>query len=518
MQKNGGIFQVASMLMFTMTLSRLFGFVRDVIIVSYYGQNFQTDAYNAAFTIPDFLYYVLVGGALSSAFIPVFSGYLANKQEEDGWQVASTVLNVVLITATIAITLGLIFTPQLVGLVSRFTGETLALTILLTRVMFAQCFFMCLNGIAQGILHSYKQFTASAVGSVLYNVAIVVVGILLSEKLGILGFSIGVVVGAFLNFLVQIPTLWRIGLRYRPVLNFSHPGVKKFFRLLGPVFLGLSVTHLNVFISVYLGSGLGEGILTSLNSAQRIMQMPIGIFAVAIALAVFPTMTTHAARGEMDAYKKDLSMGLRTIVFITLPAAVGLIVLRVPLVRAMYLQAQFTSDNLDTMSTALFFYSLGLVGYSAGQLLNRGFYATQDTKSPVTISIATIALNIALSFILVIPLGYKGLPLAYSISGLVSMLLLLYYLRRKIGKIGGKKILQSIFQSMFAALIMGGVVSLTVQGLEQYWDMSHKLAQIALVLLGTLLGIVTYGTITLLMKMEEIKMVLDLLKKKLTSR
>lgn len=514
----GGVFQVAGMLMITMSISRVLGYVRDVVMVGAFGMSSQTDAYTAAFQIPDFFYYILVGGALSSAFIPIFSGYIANKQEEDGWTVASTVINIVLIAGAVLIALGLIFTPQLVELLVKFKDdgyeESFALTVLLTRVMFAQSFFMCLSGISQGILHSYKRFTAPAIGSMLYNLAIVIVGMLFSEKIGILAFTLGVVFGAFLNFAVQIPDLLQIGFKYRPIMDFHHPGVQQFFRLLGPVLLGLSVTHLNLFITTNLGSGLGEGIITALHYAQRIMQLPVGIFAIAIAVAVFPTMTSHAARGEMDLYLKDLSLGFRTIIFITLPAAVGLAVLRFPIVRAMYLLGKGTLDSVEIAATALFFYCLGLVGYSAQQLLNRGFYALQDSKTTVVINVMSIIVNIVLSFALVMPLGYIGLATAYSISGLVSMFLLLLFLRRKLGHMDGRRMLQSALQCVLASAVMAAAVLLFTHWSEGAWDMTNKMVQIMQVLIGVLIGAGVYGAAALGMRMEETELVLSVVKRK----
>lgn len=517
--KTGGVARAAGTIMIAMALSRLFGYIRDIVIYYKFGQDFRTDAYNAAFSIPDFLYYLLVGGALSSAFIPVFSGYLATNKEEDGWQVASTIFNIVMVLMVIGITLGLIFTPQLVKvLVPGFTDEAFNLTVLLTRVMFAQSFFMALNGISQGILHSYKHFFAPALGSVLYNLGIIVVGILLVDRLGILGFSIGVVMGAVLNFLVQVPALVKIGLRYKPVINLRHPGVKKIFILMVPVFIGLSVTHFNLFVNQFLASSLSQGIISALRAAQRIMQLPIGVFAIAVALAVFPTLTGHAVRKEEKEFKATMSLGVRTVIFITLPAAVGIIALRVPIVRAMFQQGEFTPLNTEATAYALFFYSLGLIGYSAQQVLNRAFYALEDTKTPVTVGIITILINIVLNFILIKPLGHGGLALAYSIAGLVNMVLLLFYLRNKIGHIDGREMLTSFSKTLLASLIMGLVVYITANLFETNFDIQNKLVQITQVLLGVGVGAVVYTIIVSLMKMEEATMAMGILMRRFKRR
>lgn len=515
-RKTAGVAKSAGILMITMMLCRVLGFVRDIVITGSFSFGMETDAYYAAFTIPDLIYYALVGGALSSAFIPVFTSYLAKDQEEDGFIMANSILNLVSIAALVLIALGLIFTPQLVRMLVQFTDESFELTVLLTRVMFAQSFFMCLAGISQGILQSYKEFVTPALGATVYNIVIIAVGFVLSRFMGIMGFSLGVVIGAFLNLAMQIVMMKKMGFSFRVLkIDFSHPGVKQFFALLLPVLLGLSVNELNLLVSQYLGSGLGEGVLSSLKNAQRIMMLPVGIFAASIGLSMFPTMTEHMARGEVDEYKQTLTMGLRTILFITLPATVGLMALSYPIVRAMYLQFAVTEQSIRVISTILIFYCFGIVGYSAQQILNRGFYAIQDTKSPVTINMFILLTNIVLSFILVKPFGYRGLAFAYSASGLLSMVVLAVFLRKKIGRFGGKSLMQSAAKTIVASIVMGLAVVLVANGLESALDTSNKLMQVLQVCIGIGVGVVVFAGMAFAMKMEEANQVLRIVKRKL---
>ena len=285
--------------------------------------------------------------------------------------------------------------------------------------------------------------------------------------------------------------------------------------LILPVLIGLSVTHFNLFVNQYLGSSLPQGMISALRAAQRIMQLPIGVFAIAVALAVFPTLTGQAARKEMREFKSTISMGVRTVVFITLPAAVGLIALREPIVRAMFQQGQFTVANTEATASALLFYSLGLIGYSAQQVLNRAFYALQDTKTPVTIGIITIVLNIILNFMLIEPLGHRGLALAYSLAGLANMVLLLYYLRNKIGNIDGKNMLYSFTKTLLASLLMGVVVFYTAQLIEFNFDIQNKLVQIGEVLLAIAVGGLTYSILVTALKMQEASMAWGILMRRL---
>ncbi len=518
-KQHSSVLYAAGMLTIMMTISRILGFVRDISVSSMFGISWQADAYTAAFTIPDLIYFALVGGGLSSAFIPVFSSYLATDQDEDAHVMASTILNIVAIASMVLIAIGMVFTPQLIDIMVEFkhenAAEATALTIVLTRLMFAQCFFMCLAGISQGILQCYKEFTVPALGAVVYNIAIIVIGILLAQHIGIAGFTIGVVVGAALNLLLQIRSMRQYGFSYKLTLNLRHPGVKKFFLLFLPVVLGLSMNELNLLVSQRLASGLGGGVVYALKQAQRIMMLPVGIFAAAIGLSVFPTMTSHVARGEMKEYKQNLTMGLRTVIFITLPASVGLIALSHPVVRAMYQQGAVTTVQIELVSVILVYYCIGVVGYGAQQILNRGFYAVQDTKSPVLINVFVLLFNIIISIILVGPFTYRGLAMAYSLSGLLSMLVLGVALRFKIGQYGGKALVKSALQSIIASAVMGLAVYFVANGLEQMLDLSSKLMQVLQVGIGITVGVVVYAAMAIVMRMEEAQQVLRIVKRKL---
>ena len=521
-KQHSSVLYAAGMLTIMMTISRILGFVRDISVSSMFGISWQADAYAAAFTIPDLIYFALVGGGLSSAFIPVFSSYLATERDEDAHIMASTILNIVAIASMALIAIGIVFTPQLIDIMVQFNhanaAEATALTIVLTRIMFAQCFFMCLAGISQGILQCYKEFTVPALGAVVYNIAIIVIGLLLARHIGIMGFTIGVVVGAALNLLLQIRAMRRYGFSYKLSLNLHHPGVKKFFLLFLPVVLGLSMNELNLLVSQRLASGLGDGVVYAMKQAQRIMMLPVGIFAAAIGLSVFPTMTSHVARGELQEYKQNLTMGLRTVIFITLPASAGLISLSYPVTRVMYQQGAVTTAQIELVAVILVYYCIGVVGYGAQQILNRGFYAVQDTKSPVVINVFVLLFNIIISILLVKPFAYRGLALAYSLSGLLSMLVLGIGLRIKIGQYGGKALLKSALQSIFASVVMGLTVYAVANGMEQVLDMTGKLMQVVQVGVGITIGVLVYAVMAIIMRMEEAQQVLRVVKRKLRRR
>ena len=525
--QNITVAKAAGFLMLTMSASRILGYLRDVFIYHSFGQNRITDAYNAAFSIPDFLYMILVGGALSSSFIPVFSSYIA-KDREEGWRVASIVLNWVMVLLMIGVAIGIAFTPQLVEiLVPGFNPEAMELTVVLTKIMFAQVFFMSLSGISQGILQSYKHFTSPAIGSVLYNLGIIVGGLLLAAPIesrwpgyGIAGFSIGVVLGAMINFFVQVPALKKVGFHYFFSFDFRHPGVKKLMALMVPVFIGLSASEVNLFINQALASDLSPGMLAALKTGQRLMQLPIGIFAIAIAVAVFPTMTAHVARGEMDDFRKSASLGLRSVLFITIPAAVGLAVLRIPLVRFMYefKTGAFTAASTIATADALFYYCIGLFAYGAIHVLSRMFYALQNTMTPVFASVVSIGVNIGLSLLFVGPMGHTGLALAYSLTGIFNMILLLVLLRAKTGSIEGGKLTVSFVKILLASAIMGAIVAFVAGGCEVLLGVDGKLVQVMQLVVSIAVGAVVYGIITVGLKMDEADMVKGILLRKLRRR
>lgn len=508
MQTQTRVAKAAAIIMVAMIMSRILGYVREMVILAQFGQSSLTDAYNAAFTIPDFLYYIVAGGSLNAAFIPVFSSYIARKEEEEGWRVASTVLNIIVIIMLTGVIIALIFTPQIMrALVPGFAAETLDLSVLMTRIMLVQAFFMALTGVSTGILNSYQNFLAPAIGSVFYNVGIIAVGLILSQYFGIIAFAIGVVVGAVTQFFILFRGARKIGLRYNPTIDLHHPGVRKILGLIVPVLIGMSVSQLNFIVNQNLVSNLMPGMITSLRTAQQTMQLPIGIFAISIATASLPTMSGHFARNDRESLLNTMSLSLRTIIFLALPSAVGLIVLRTPVIRLLFQRGSFTAADTATTAHALLFYCMGLVAYASLHHLNRSFYAIQDTKTPVITSVISIVLNILLNLWLIKPLGHGGAALAYSIAGIIHMMILLYIYKRKLGRIGGKKILISFLQTLAISLTMGLVVYFAFYFISSVMGSGSKLVQLIEVVVSTGLGIVVFAIVALVLRMEEAEMV-----------
>jgi putative peptidoglycan lipid II flippase len=523
-----GVLHAANILMIAMLLSRLLGYVRDIIILATFGQNSYTDAYNAAFSVPDTLYMLLVGGALSAAFIPIFSSYIARNQEQQGWKSVSIIFNWIMLLMVIGVTLGIIFAPAFVDiLVPGFDAQTKQLTICLTRIMFIQVIFMCFSGISTGLLQSYKNFTAPALGSVLYNVGIIIGGLLLMKPIehffpgyGIAGFSIGVVLGAFLNFFVQFRALLKIGINYQFSFDTKDEGFRELIILIIPVLIGLGAQQLNLFVNQNLASGLSPGLLTALRNAQRIMQVPISIFGIAVGVAVFPTMTGLAATEKIKEFKETLIMGIRTVIFVTIPASVGIAVLSTPIIRLLYEYSggNFTAENTAQTAYALTFYCIGIFAYSAVHTLSRSFYALKDTRTPVWCAVISIVGNIIFSLLLVNVMQQGGLALAYSIAGILNMAVLLFLLHRKIGAFGGKALVTSVIKTIAIAAVMGVIVYAVSFIFENFLFVEYKVMQIIEILISIAIGVLVYAFISLKLKMPEAEQAMGIFKRKFGRR
>lgn len=521
--EKGLVFRAALFLMIVQVLSRILGYARDVVLLNMFGQSYVTDAYNAAFSIPDFLYTVLIGGAISCAFIPVFSSYIAKQEESEAWKVSSIFTSWILLLLAFGMVIAFIFTPELLQLLTDYTGDELDLPVLLTRITLVQALFMSLSAITTGILQSYQHFTWPAMGALFYNICIILGGVFLSPIVeakwpgyGVAGFSIGVVIGSVITLAVQIPTLKKVGFRWHFELSTKHPGLRQLVKLIIPVLIGLSVAQINLFVTQKLATGLEDGVYTALRTANRFMQLPLGIFATAISTAIFPSMTAQAAVNDMPEMKKSLSLGVRTILFVTLPASVGMALLSEPIIRLMYeFSGKFTAADTVIAAEALVWYCVGLAGYAAVQGLIRGFYAIQNTVTPVVVSAMAIVINIAFSFLLVEPLGHVGLALAYSLAGIAQCVLLVIFLRRRIGPMDLLHMCKTIIQTLLACVVMAVFVMGASYGVEMTIGIAGKMEQLIQVALSIGVGVVAFFAVAMVMKMEEMQLVTDIIKRKL---
>ena len=457
------IVRAASIVMVAFALSRVLGLVRQMVIAGQFGTGVEMDAYQAAFRLPDLLFQLMAGGALGSAFIPTFTGYLTRGDRAGARHLVSAIINLVLVILTLTAVVGALVAPWLVEwiIAPGFDAPTTALTVRLMRVMLISSVIFGVSGVLMGALNAHQHFLLPAVAPMLYNLSIIGGTLFLAPSMGVMGLAAGVVVGSALHLLVQVPGLIHFDVRYKPVLTVQDPGVREVARLMGPRVLGLAVVQLNFLVNTNLASRLGEGAVSAINFAWLLMLLPQGVFAQAVATAAFPTFAKQVARGERAAMRSALAATLRAIFALSLPAAVGLAVLRGPLIAMLFERGAFGETSTDLVAWALLFYALGLVAHAGLEIVARAFYALHDTKTPLLIGGGAMLLNVALS--LALPplfeslgwLPHGGLALANSLATTLELLGLLWIIRGRLQGLEEQRSRLTILRSTAAAALMG---------------------------------------------------------------
>ena len=441
-------------------ISRFTGLAREIIIGARFGTSAEYDAYLAAFRVPDLLFQLVAGGALGSAFIPVFAGYWVKGEKSGAWLLFSRVLNLVtLLLVVLALTAILFAQPLVSGLIAPgFAPGQQALTVQLMRIMLMGTVVFGASGLVMGALNATQHFLWPAAAPVVYNLAIIASAWWLAPRMGIAGLGYGVVAGALGHLLVQLPQLLRTGVVYTPSADLRDAGVREVLRLMGPRVLGLFFVQMQFLVNTILASGLATGSLSALNYAWLIMLLPLGIFAQSVATAVFPTFAAQIAAGDADALRRTLSQTLRTVLFLIIPSAVALLAFGPMIVRLLLERGSFTAESTALVAYALAFYALGLVGHASLEIMVRAFYALHNTWTPVLVGVAAMALNILLSIWWVRSLGFGGLALANSTATLLEALLLLILLRRRLGGVDGRALALSVGRTALAAGVMGAAL------------------------------------------------------------
>jgi putative peptidoglycan lipid II flippase len=413
--------------------SRLLGFLREWAVAHTVGSNAATDAYYAAFTLPDFLNYLVAGGSLSLTFIPVLTKYLAEEREEEGWRVFSTVITFMGLLLVVLVVAGELYASRLVGLLAPgFAPAERQQVVLLTRLMLPAQICFYLGGILMAVQYARNQFVIPSLASVVYNSAIISAGLLLGPRLGPVGFALGVLAGALAgNFLLQLYGARRAGARYRPRLELAHPGFRLFLRLSVPIMLALSLSFTDDWILRWFGSYLPPASITWLSYAKTLMRVPLGFIGQAIGVAAFPVLTSLYASGRRAEATRLLEQTLEALLLLLVPiAALGMAESR-PLVRVVFARTRLGPADFDQTAAALVWFLVGLAGWGAQNLLARGFYAMRDTLTPAVIGTAFTVLNLPVYGLLVRRWGHQGLALASSVGITAYALALLVLLARR---------------------------------------------------------------------------------------
>jgi len=462
----GALSRAVTLVMALFVVSRALGLVRQMVIGALFGTSGDLDAYLAAARVPEMIFMVVAGGALGSAFIPTFADHLAKEDRAGAWRLASAVINLALIALTVTAGLMAAFAPELVRtlIAPGFAPPQQALTAKLLQLMLVSPVIFGVSGVVMGALNAHQHFLLPALAPSVYNLSIIGGAALLGPRLGVGGMAIGVVAGASLHLLVQVPGLLRHGARYAPTLGLDDPSVREVGRLMAPRVLGTAITQLNFVVNNSLASGLGEGAVSAINYAWLLMLLPQGVFAQAVGTAAFPTFAAQAARGERAEMRRTLAATLRAVFSLALPATVGLLVLGRPLVGLLFERGAFEAASTEAVAWALGFYALGLVGHAGLEIIARAFYALHDTFTPVWVGGLAMGLNVALSLTLPGVFGlagwptHAGLALANSTATLLELLGLVLLIRRRMDGLEGRRTLVGFAKSGLAALAMGAVL------------------------------------------------------------
>ncbi len=534
---NRQIARAAGTVMLAFAFGQIIGLLRRILVAQAFGAGAELDAFIAANRVSETLFNLVAGGALGSAFIPTFAGLLAKDEKKSAWKLASAIANWVALVLGLLAALAAIFAPQIVryALAPGFSAnpEQFALTVTLLRIQLFSAILFGLSGLVMGILNSHQVFLIPALTPSMYQLGMIFGVLVLAPKMGIYGLAWGVVIGALFHLVLQIPALFKVnrppalkdippfsgkmgGMRgaYSFTLGIGDANVGEVIRLMGPRLLGVAVVQLNFWVNTWLASRMAAGSVAGIEYGFALMLMAQVAIAQSIATAAMPTFAKQYALGKLDEVRNSLAATIRGVLFLSIPASVGLIILRVPLITLLYQRGEFDSRSTEIVAWALLWYAVGLVGHSVMEILARAFYALHDTKTPVLVGIGAMSLNIVFSIAfaaLFEQIGWMphgGLALANSLATALEMVLLIILMRKRLGGIDGANIARGFGQATLAALGMGIVLT--------WWEQAQITSATWLIALG---GIAIGGTVYLfgvwILKVPEIQDALGFVRSKL---
>ena len=503
----GGLALAAAIVAFGFVGSRLLGVVRTVVIANAFGASPELDAYHVAFRIPDLIFQVLAGATLGSAFIPVFARKFEREGPPAAWLLASRVLNLVVLATAALCLVAFLLAPILVPAIAPGLGDDLGRSeeltgrsVELTRIMLASTLLFAASGMLTGMLNGRERFLPPALAPMLYNLGIIFGAVVLADRWGVNGLAFGVVLGAGMHLGVQVPGVIREGFRYRPTLGWADPAVREVGRLMAPRVVGLAAAQLNFVVTGFFASKVGASAISNMTYAWLLAGLPLALFGMALSTAVFPRLAGQVARDELDALNETVSRVLRLIMFLTVPAALGLAMLREPAVVTLLERGAFTrSDSLMT-AAALGWYCLGIVPQAGIEIHSRGFYALGDTRTPVALAVLAVAVNLALGALLWQPFGVRGLAFAVGAASWVEWLALYALFVRRTGW-GPWPELAGIARIALAGAIMcAALAAVTSLAEPATWRGYAGLA-----VLGTATGAGTFAAAAAALKVEELQ-------------
>ncbi len=520
-------------------ISRFLGVIRDLLLAQKFGAGSELDIYFAAFKIPDFVYNVLILGGVLVAFLPLFSEYFA-KDEKEAWKFSSNCLNIFLFLLVLLSLVLFLFTPFLMKLIAPgFNAAQMQKTITLTRIMFLSPIFFGLSSIFSGILQYFNRFLVYSLCPILYNLGIIFGIIFLAPKFGILGVGFGVILGAFLHFAIQIPSVIKCGFNYKFVLDFKDTKIKRVFSLMIPRSFGVSVQQINLIVINAIASTLSAGSISIFTFANNVQYFPIGIVGASLATAVFPSLSKSWAEKKKEEFVDSFSSAFRQIMYFIFPISFLIFILRSQIVEILLQRGEFSDLAASLTSASLALFCFGIFASSLLPLFFRAFFSLKDTKTPTIIAIISMGVSIALSFFLtqalvVLPktsmigwlgvflrqilslkaenISVLGLPLAVSVGAIFQFVLLFIFLRKRLGGFDLERIKTSFLKILIAITLMGGSIYLVSPFLETIFDSNNFKALWQTTIVG-ILGTLIYFIATLLLGLPEAKTIISFFKK-----
>jgi putative peptidoglycan lipid II flippase len=517
MSENHKIARAAGVIGIGTLLSRILGFVRDMVIANFFGAGMAADAFFVAFRLPN-LWRRLVGeGSMTISFVPVYTDYLTQRSEEDASElthIAFTLAGTLLALLTI---LGVVFSPLLMRVIAPGwfidAPEKFQLTVVLNRIVFPYIFFMGLFALSMGILNSRRHFFAPSLAPVFLNICMILSVLLLVSRLKppVLSLAIGVLAGGLIQLLFQIPFLCKKGITFRFNFDFRHPAIRRIGLLMVPGLIGTAVYQLNVFIDTMFASFLPGGSVSYLYFADRLMEFPLGIFAVAMGIAALPSLSELASRGRKEELSETVSFAFRLVSFISVPALVGLIALKTPIINLLFQRGVFDAHATQMTARALLCYSVGLWAIAGVRTVVPAFYALQDTWTPMKVALICLGANVVLNALLILPLEHAGLALATSLSSTLNLFLLSRKLREALGRIDLRKDIESLLLN-FACSVPMGLAAYLICSQGDWSRTGHSLPKLFLLSIGIVAGLGVYLICSYWIKNEQMLFLLNMVK------
>jgi putative peptidoglycan lipid II flippase len=506
--------KAAGIIALAVMCSRILGLARDQISAALFGGGGAMDAFTAAFRIPNLLRDLFAEGALSTAFVTVFSKTIARGGNEAAWALANKVATLTLVVLSALCVLGIAFSPQLVaGFAPGFAPAKAALTVSLTRIMFPFILLVSVAALVMGMLNARNVFAMPALASSFFNIGSIVGGVLLGAWIdrsfgprALIGLAIGTVIGGAMQLGVQLPSLRRLGYHFRPDFRWRDPGVSAILALMGPSVIAASTTQLNVLINSIFASTLGNGPIFWLSIAFRLMQLPLGLFGVALGTVTLPLLSRLIATGNRSAFRAELSRGMRLAFLLTLPATVGLIVLAGPIISVLYQHGRFGAYQSAQAADALRFYAIGLCGYAALKVLVNAFYALDHRKTPMMVSFAAVVLNLLFNWIFTFRLGWgtRGLALSTGLVASCNFLVLYALMHRHLGRLETRRMLGMLAKVAAACVLLAALCWASAHWLLGQWATQAFISKAGWLLLTVLVGVLVFVACGMALRIEEL--------------